>query len=201
MNKFIISLIICSILILFIFLNNKETFDTHKCGPHTIVDPTEYHIPTKDNPSPRGPSCLTDCIIENVPRVNWNISDPDRLKLSGGVNADILQYNRENPNRMEDYCYQHHSDQGTITDLKNPCNQNCKASCGQTKEKGDARCQIHTLSNSKELCSEATLNMMSSGANLKISKCKECIKKYWNNISNIWDKYEEYIMPNNCSLL
>ena len=199
MNKFIVSLIVCCLLLLFIFLNNKESFDNHKCGPHTIVDPNEYLLPTKANPSSKGPPCLTQCIIENVPKVNWNISDQDRLNLNNGVNSDILQYNRENPANEQDYCYRYNSNQGNVNDLINPCNENCKSSCGVTKENGDKRCQIYTLNNNNELCSEATRNMMSSGANLNISKCKECINKYWNNIANLWDKYEEYIMPSNCS--
>ena len=49
-------------------------------------------------------------------------------------------------------------------------NDICKNNCGVTKENGDKRCQIYTLNNTNELCGEATRNMMSSGANLNISK-------------------------------
>lgn len=199
MNKCIISLIIGCLLLLIVFLNNKESFDNDKCGPHTIVDPNEYLLPTKENPLSKGPTCLTQCIIENVPKINWNISDEDRLNLSNGVNSDILQYNRDNPINKEAYCYRHNRNLNDKEDLENPCNQNCKNKCGITEEDGDKRCKIYTLNNNTELCSEATLNMMSSGSNLNISNCKECINKYWNNISNLWDKYEEYIMPSDCS--
>lgn len=183
--KSIISIVLFIILVAFINLINRETFDTEKCGPHTIVDPNNY---VEDE----GPSCISKCIIENVPKVHWDLSDEERLKLKGGINADILQFNRDNPQNSTDYCYMYNNNDGTLENLTNPCNNDCPNQCTN-------KCGIYELPNGAKVCSERELNMISSGANLKISKCNECINKYWNNISTLWDKYKDYISPTNCS--
>ena len=185
--KLIISIVLFIILFAFINLINRETFDTEKCGPHTIVDPNNY---VEDV----GPSCISKCIIENVPKVHWDLSDNEREALIGGVNADILQFNRDNPKNSTDYCYAYNDNDGTLENLTNPCLGECPNLCNSND-----KCEIYELPNGSKVCSERNLNMMSSGANLKISKCNECINKYWNNISTLWNKYQDYILPSNCS--
>ena len=206
MNKSIISIIICITLIYFTLVSQKELFS---CGPHTIVDIDGYMNPSSSSSNSssssssnsssnsltdKGPSCLTQCLVENIPKVYWDIPEQERNNLIGGFNSDILQFNRENPDRAADYCYNHNSDNGNnTTDLNDPCDQNCKTTC-----QADSRCRPYTLNNNKEVCGEDKLNIMSSGANLNISNCKSCVQKYWNNISNIWNTYQDSIMPNIC---
>ena len=142
----------------------------------------------------RGPSCLTQCLVENVPNVNWSISPNDRSKLAYGFDSDILQYNRENPSNIQDYCYKYNNNSGTTNDLINPCNESCRTNCN-----ADRRCTTYDLNNGNKMCVEDNLNLMSSGCNLQISNCKRCVDKYWNNISNIWNSYQNYIVPSdNC---
>lgn len=198
MNTYSISIILLFLLLIFILLIRKEGF-TDKCGPHTIVDIDDYVLPENsdrlNNLIQRGPPCLTQCLVENVPKVNWSISPDIRSQLERGFESDILQYNRENPSRIQDYCYRHNSDSMNNNDLINPCNDTCKNNCD-----ADTRCATFNLNNGNTFCGEKSLNMMSSGSNLQLSNCKSCINKYWNNISNMWNNYQSYVLPSeNCN--
>lgn len=198
MNKFGISIFLLILLLVFVLLIRKENFAV-SCEPHSIVNTNDYILPSEtskmNNLLERGPPCLTQCLVENVPNVNWSISPSERAQLAHGFESDILQYNRENPANRQDYCYKHNSNNGTNSDLINPCNDTCRTSCDS-----DRRCTTHNLNNGNSLCAEDNLNMMSSGSNLRLSNCKNCIDKYWNNISNLWNSYQSYIIPSaNCN--
>lgn len=196
MNKLNISIILFVLLLSFVMLIKKEHFND-RCGPHTIVDTNDYVLPSDttrmNNLIQRGPSCLTQCIVENIPKVNWSISPQERSQLEHGFQSDILQYNRENPANTQDYCYNHNSNNGNLNDLNNPCNDSCRSNCD-----ADRRCTTYDLNNGNSLCGEDNLNMVSAGANLRLSNCKNCVDKYWNNISNLWNNYQTYILPSNC---
>lgn len=198
MNRFNISIFLLILLFIFILLIRKENF-TDSCDPHTIVDTNNYILPSNtsdmNNLIQRGPSCLTQCLVENVPKINWSISPNERSQLEHRFDSDILQYNRENPANTQDYCYRHNSNNGNNNDLTIPCNDSCRSNCDN-----DRRCSLYNLNNGNTLCGEDNLNIMSSGSNLQISNCKSCIDKYWNNISNLWNSYQSYIVPSaNCS--
>lgn len=201
MNKLILILILFFLLVTFTFLHKRnENFTQQRSHPHTVVNVDDYINPNNANHSnqmndliQRGPPCLTKCLVENIPKVYWQISPEERSRLRYGYESDILQYNRENPDNIQDYCFRHNSNAGTSEDLTNPCNDSCRSNCN-----ADPRCTVYDLNNGNKVCSVDNLNMMSSGSNLQLSNCKNCINKYWNNISNLYNTYQTYLLPQNC---
>lgn len=142
-------------------------------GIHSIVNPDEYDL------DQYGPKCLNTCIIEHVQKVNW-----DEANTSGSEYAkeNILQYNRDNPNK--NYCHLANKPINNHPTKKNCVGNDCK--CGED-------IYSHCIINNN-FCSEKKTNYLSGYAILNKTKCSgnsnNCVDKYWENITTIKEMYD-----------
>lgn len=183
-NKLILCLTLSLVLIIFIHANNTEFFyDTDfmndsldHTGNHSVVNISGGNAYDLDL---IGPTCLSTCIMEHVPNINWqNPHNTDNL----------LKYNIDNPNKG--YCYRANDDNFPFK-----CDTNdCKEKCGKSNppdtydyDMDFLQCEISDSLG----CVEKKLNIDTGHALQTTVGCKSCISKYKPNIDTLLHIYEE----------
>lgn len=196
-GRIILFVILIVFLSIFITDKNCEKFsdfmndNRKKIGFHSVVD-----IYTDLNPSAydlnfEGPKCLSTCVMEHVPNINW--SNPDNTD-------NLLKFNRENPNKG--YCYRANDEEFPFKCTS----QDCIDKCGKILDKNDLENYnfdedfSHCSSSGNYGCAEKKLNISTGNSLLNSTGCKDCINKYFKNISSLIGIYEnELELDGKCS--
>jgi hypothetical protein len=185
-KKIILGITLSLVLIIFIRTNTNELFvvqftnvSSNKIGHHKVVSTDEYDHDLE------GPKCLSTCIMEHVPNINWR--NPDKTDK-------LLKFNIDNPNKG--YCYRANDDKFPFK-----CETtDCRDRCGKVNTDYDmdfSQC-IHTPDLG---CVEKNLNISTGHALLHSVGCKICVPKYKENIDNLLQIYkEEELLSNQCSI-
>lgn len=123
-----------------------------------------------------GPKCLNTCIVEHVPKINFEkaINNPNKEQRK-----NVLQYNRDNTTKG--FCHSINNKDNFLNKLidKEKCNKN-------------SRCTIKD-----DICQEKNINYLSNASILNKTNCSKsdftgCVNKYIKNINTIKGIYENY---------
>lgn len=197
-----ILLFIILIVFLSIFISDKhcEKFSNFmndnkkKLGFHSVVNVYSNLNPSAYDLEFEGPKCLSTCVMEHIPNINW--SNPDNTD-------NLLKFNVENPNKG--YCYRANDEEFPFkcSAGEGNCRDKCmKGGKGSDLENYDydkdfSHCAISDVYG----CVEKRLNISSGNSLLNSTGCKDCINKYFKNISSLIDIYEKELeLGEKCSL-
>ena len=201
MNRIIINiLVLIVVFILLIIFDRKEHFqqivgnsqmpdeNNPGVGPFSAISLNDRDTEKGYEPNRLGPLCLATCVQEHG--ANLLFTNPE-----GG--NDLFKWNRENPTKG--YCYRANSNEFPFQ-----CDSNCQSICGKDLNIPDenggeydpnldfTQCEFPKDSSDYgdveiNECVESKLNFASGASCRNITGCRECVQKYWNNISNIFN--------------